>query len=58
MRKMRSSGNTSCSVWLSSWALVWSRPNGFSTTIRPRSLSPTEASADATSGNIVGGIAM
>ena len=35
-----------------------SRPNGFSTTIRPRSLSPTDASASATVGNIVGGIAM
>ena len=58
MRKIRSSGNTSCSVWFSSCALVRSRPNGFSTTIRPRSLRPTEASDEATSGNIVGGMAM
>ncbi len=58
MRKMRSSGNTSCRVRLSSWALARSRPNGFSTTIRPRSFSPTEASDEATFGKIDGGMAM
>ena len=58
MRKMRSSGNTECSVWFSSSAEARSRPNGFSTTIRPRSLSPTDARRRATSGNIDGGIAM
>ena len=58
MRKMRSSGNTECSVAFSSTALARSRPNGFSTTMRPRSLSPTDASDWATVGNMVGGIAM
>ena len=58
MRKMRSSGNTLCSVAFSSRADIRSRPNGFSTTIRPRSLSPTEANDSATIGNIDGGIAM
>ena len=58
MRKMRSSGKTLCSTSLSSRADSRSRPNGFSTTIRPRSCSPTEASDSATVGNIVGGIAM
>jgi len=58
MRKIRSSGNTDARVSLSSSALVRSRPNGFSTTIRPRSLRPTDARLLATSGNIVGGIAM
>ena len=58
MRKMRSSGKTECNVALTSWADVRSRPNGFSTTIRPRSLSPTDANRCATSGNMLGGIAM
>ncbi len=58
MRKIRSSGNAVCSVWFSSLAVVRSRPNGFSTTILPRSLSPTRASDSATAGNIEGGIAM
>jgi len=58
MRKMRSSGKMSCSVLFSSIADGRSRPNGFSTTMRPRSLSPTDASASATVGNIDGGIAM
>ena len=58
MRKMRSSGNTECSVSFSSFALARSRPNGFSTTMRPRSLRPTDASDWATVGNMVGGMAM
>ena len=58
MRKMRSSGKMLCSVSLRSMADCRSRPNGFSTTIRPRSCSPTDASASATVGNICGGIAM
>ena len=58
MRKIRSSGKMPCSVSFSSRADGRSRPNGFSTTMRPRSLSPTEASASATVGNIVGGMAM
>jgi hypothetical protein len=58
MRKMRSSGNTLCRVSFSSFALARSRPNGFSTTIRPRSFSPTDARLSATVGNIEGGIAM
>ena len=58
MRKMRSSGKMVCSVLFSSIADSRSRPNGFSTTIRPRSLSPTDASASATVGNMSGGMAM
>ncbi len=58
MRKMRSSGNTSCNVRFSSSAESRSRPNGFSTTIRPRSWSPTDASFSATVGNMSGGMAM
>ena len=58
MRKIRSSGNTACKVTFSSWAEVRSRPNGFSTTIRPRSFNPTAASDVATVGNMVGGMAM
>ena len=58
MRKMRSSGKMLCSVLLSSIADCRSRPNGFSTTIRPRSLSPTDANASATVGNMSGGMAM
>jgi hypothetical protein len=58
MRKMRSSGKIVCSVAFNWRADSRSRPNGFSTTIRPRSLSPTDANRLATSGNIEGGIAM
>ena len=58
MRKMRSSGKTECRVRLSSSALGRSRPNGFSTTIRPRSFRPTDANCSATVGNISGGMAM
>ena len=58
MRKMRSSGNTECSNSFSSTALARSRPNGFSTTIRPRLFNPTDANDCATVGNIVGGMAM
>ncbi len=58
MRKMRSSGNTACSTRFSSSAESRSRPNGFSTTMRPRSLRPTDASFSATVGNMSGGIAM
>ena len=58
MRKMRSSGNTACSVAFNSRALARSRPNGFSTTMRPRSFRPTDASDVATAGNMPGGMAM
>ncbi len=58
MRKMRSSGKISCSVALSCSADGRSRPNGFSTTIRPRVFRPTEASDVATIGNMSGGMAM
>ena len=58
MRKIRSSGNTECRSSFSSTALAWSRPNGFSTTMRPRWFNPTDASDWATVGNIVGGMAM
>ncbi len=58
MRKMRSSGKTECSVSFSSCADGRSRPNGFSTTIRPRSLSPTDASELDDRRERRGGIAM
>ena len=58
MRKMRSSGNTECKVSLSARAEARLRPNGFSTTIRPRSWRPTSAREVATVGNASGGIAM
>ena len=58
MRKMWFSGKTWCSTALSSWADWRSRPKGFSTTIRPRLLRPTDASDSATVGNIDGGMAM
>ena len=45
-------------VAFSSSAEARSRPNGFSTTMRPLVLSPTSASERATSGNADGGIAM
>jgi hypothetical protein len=58
MRKIRCSGKAECSVSFNSRADARSRPNGFSTTIRPRSFRPTEASEFTTVGNADGGIAM
>ena len=57
MRKMRSSGNASWRTAFNCSADARSRPNGFSTTTRPRRLRPTLASDWVILGNAVGGMA-
>ena len=57
MRKIRSSGKDWWSTALSSLADSRSRPKGFSTTTRPRLVSPTASSDSITSGKAEGGMA-
>ncbi len=57
MRKMWSSSKASWSTAFSSRALSRSRPNGFSTTTRPRWFNPTAASDPMISWKALGGMA-
>jgi hypothetical protein len=57
MRKMFSSGKTSCKVLFSAWAEARSRPKGFSTITRAFPQQLAAARFFTTAGNMLGGMA-